>query len=144
MTNSPHDALFKAVFGRNFTVWGRAFSEAKRQEHGLAALATLMKYLFHVSDVKIEKIRDMIQAQAPETESAVTTIAEQLRQEGRVEGRVEGRFEGGRLFLRDQLVDKFGELDAEQEAKVASLSDAELSLARKRILNADSIDAVLS
>jgi hypothetical protein len=58
------------------------------------------------------------------------------------EGKEEGRQEGRTDLVRDLLVDKFGPLEPDIEARVASASDEELGEIGKRILHATSLDDV--
>ena len=70
------------------------------------------------------------------------TIAEQLRQEGRAEGRAEGRLEGRASVLQELLEDKFGPLSQEVRVRLQSATDEQVSRWTKRILTADSVQAV--
>ena len=84
-------------------------------------------------------------------EDVLPTIAEELlnqgrtegRAEGRTEGRAEGRAEGLRETVRMQLGVKFGELTAEQTRRIDDATLEELERFGKRLVLADSIDAVL-
>jgi hypothetical protein len=61
--------------------------------------------------------------------------------EGRQEGLQEGRQKQIDL-VRDLVVEKFGPIEPDIEARVASASDEELTEIAKRVLRATSIDAV--
>jgi hypothetical protein len=61
---------------------------------------------------------------------------------GRAEGERKGRAEGERAVLRRQIALKFGALTETQEARIDAASPAELAELSRRILYADSVDAV--
>ncbi len=131
------DARDTMTLERNLETWARTLADAAREEHGLAAIGQLFRYMFLVVEgVHIQIFRDILRSKVPEAEGSVMTIAEQLRREGLVEGE--------RRFLRGLLEDKFGALSSEQSTRIASLSEPELQAARKRLLTADSVEAVLS
>ncbi len=93
----------------------------------------------------------MIRAQAPKAESAVMTIAEQLRKEGHKAGHEEGHkagleagvLAGERRILRGLLEKRFGPLDDAQIIRLEQLDQAAIDFAVDRVLTADSVDAVL-
>ena len=125
----------------NLAAWARAFNDAAEQEHGMAALAQLVRYIYLVTDgVQFERFRDMILTQAPRAETAVMTIAEQLREEGHKAGLLEGE----RRVLRGLLERKFGALNDDHVARLQHLDQAAIGFALDRVLTADSIDAVLA
>jgi predicted transposase YdaD len=72
-------------------------------------------------------------------EATLPTIAEELRNEGRAEGRAEGL----RETVRMQLGVKFGELTAEHERRIADARIDELERFVRRLVLADSVEAVL-
>ena len=67
------------------------------------------------------------------------TIAEELRNQGRTEGRAEGL----RETVRMQLGVKFGELTTAHERRIDDATIEELERFGKRLVLADSIEAVL-
>jgi flagellar biosynthesis/type III secretory pathway protein FliH len=76
------------------------------------------------------------------------TIAEDLHAEGRAKGHTEGVAEGvakGRLdTLHRLLVLKFGALDAASEARLQAASNVEIDRYLERLLDVDSLAAVLT
>jgi hypothetical protein len=68
------------------------------------------------------------------------TIAEELIQQGRTEGRAEGRAD----LLVKLLTRKFGELSADQHARIESASTEQLERYAERLLFTDTIDAVFA
>ena len=72
-------------------------------------------------------------------EDVLPTIAEELRNQGRIEGRAEGL----RETVRMQLGVKFGELSAAHERRIDDAAVDELEQFGKRLVLADSIEAVL-
>jgi predicted transposase YdaD len=67
---------------------------------------------------------------------------ERLREEGRQQGREEGRTEGQRDMLIEQLREKFVGVEDADVARVEQADEAALERYLRRIVTADSIDAV--
>lgn len=74
----------------NLAHWGAAFVEASQTPSGIQAVARLVRYVWLVADdLHYALFRAKIQEFAPEAESAIMTIAEELRQEGSTQAKRE-------------------------------------------------------
>jgi flagellar biosynthesis/type III secretory pathway protein FliH len=69
---------------------------------------------------------------------------EEGRQEGRQQGRQEGRRQGELIILRRQIVKRFGALPGWAGEKLAALPPSELEALVDRILNAKSLEELLT
>ena len=67
-----------------------------------------------------------------------------VRAEGRVEGRAEGRLEGKQSALLGQLTTKFGDLPSVVQTRLAIATEVDLDRWLKRLLSADTLEAVFS
>jgi predicted transposase YdaD len=98
-------------------------------------------------DLHYQEFRETIRRQLPESEETVMTIAEQLIQQGRAEGRAEGRIEGraeGRVeLLEQQILEKFGTLPSAVRERLASATDEQFARYSRRVLRAQTLDAML-
>ncbi|MEB3228548.1 MAG: DUF4351 domain-containing protein [Synechocystis sp.] len=65
-------------------------------------------------------------------------------QQGRQEGLQEGRQEGELLFLKRLLIQKFGPLTPDVDARLTAASIAELEAWGDRLLGADSLEDVFN
>ena len=66
------------------------------------------------------------------------------RVEGRAEGRLEGKLEGKQSALLGQLTTKFGDLPSVVQTRIATAAEIDLDLWLKRLLSADTLEAVFS
>jgi len=71
------------------------------------------------------------------------TLAEREFAQGVQKGRQEGRREALVLVVEKLLELKFGALSAAQRARIATSDEATLEQMSQRVLNAESLDAVL-
>jgi predicted transposase YdaD len=71
------------------------------------------------------------------------TIAEQLIQQGRTEGRAEGRAEGRIELLEQLILEKFGTLPPALRERLASATDEQFTRYSRRVLRAETLDAML-
>jgi hypothetical protein len=132
------DARNLARLRRTIGFWAGTMMKLGLEPSGVGALHAVLRYISQVSD---EKVEDLIQAMiegAPAAKEHIMTVAEQLRQEGRDKGRLEGRTSA----LQEQLEDKFGPLSHEVVGRLQSATEEQLGRWAKRILTADSIQAV--
>ena len=77
-------------------------------------------------------------------EKPMTTIAEEYTAKGRVEGRTEDRAEGRAEALRRMLERRFGALPKHARAQIDAAPLAQLDAWLDAVLDADSVDAVLT
>jgi predicted transposase/invertase (TIGR01784 family) len=132
------DARDPARLLDNFDAWSSELNEA-----GLDHLRVLIEYLFRVVDpVTRDMLRAKLQALGPRAEEITVTIADQIHEEGREEGHREGRLEGRRDTLRSLLVFKFQALDAAAEARLQVATPEDIDGYLRRLLVAESLDAV--
>ena len=123
--------------------WAEALGEVTLAPNGKEALVALFRYISLVTDqLTVDQLKEAVREAAPQAEETIMTIAEQLRQEGRAEGRAEGRLEGRASVLQELLEDKFGPLSQEVRVRLQSATDEQVSRWTKRILTADSVQAV--
>ncbi|MBA3455808.1 MAG: Rpn family recombination-promoting nuclease/putative transposase [Deltaproteobacteria bacterium] len=121
--------------------WATAFQEASRAPHGMQALVRLMRYLTLVTDPQtFDEFRVKLDELSPESKEATMTAAEQYLEQGREEGREEGRV----ATLRKQLLFKFGAIDAQHEARLATASPEALDRYLERVLTATTLAAVFA
>jgi hypothetical protein len=96
--------------------------------------------------VDIEVLVATIIAHAPTAQKVVMNSVDRLREEGRQQGREEGRQQGRAEALRhvliEQLREKFEGVEDADVARVEHANEAALERYLKRIVTADSIDAV--
>ena len=101
------------------------------------SLVAVWRYTVEVFDMPPERIQSTLAGRlAPHAEEALSTAAEQLREEGRNEGRIE--------MLVDQLRDKFGALSRDVEQRIQSADKARLKRWNKRLLHASTLDDVFA
>jgi hypothetical protein len=93
--------------------------------------------------VEVPAINDLMEVEALLAERVVEWT-EQWKQEGRREGLQEGRQEGRRETLTRQLQRRFGALPPWAQERVQSGSDANLDLWLDRVLDAASLEEVLT
>jgi predicted transposase YdaD len=127
--------------------WAEALEEVTLAPNGKEALVALFRDISLVTDqLTVDQLKEAVREAAPQAEETIMTIAEQLTQEGRLEGRLEGRAEGrleGRAsVLQELLEDKFGPLSEEVTVRLQSATEEQASRWTKRILKADSVQAV--
>lgn len=130
-------------FQDNNGEWIAPFDEARRTPRGIDALGQLMRYFALVTEpVPFDAFCAKIVKQLSVTKESDMGMSwlEHKEEQARTEGRVEGRAEA----LRKQLVLKFGPIDSEHEARVASASPEALDRYLERILTATSLDAVFA
>jgi hypothetical protein len=65
--------------------------EVLNASNGVAALATILSYIYEVTETPPERVQQLVQRLGQGGEEANMTAADILRQEGKAEGKVEGR-----------------------------------------------------
>ena len=65
--------------------------EVLNASNGVAALATILSYIYEVTETPPERVHQLVQRLGQRGEEANMTAADILRQEGKAEGKVEGR-----------------------------------------------------
>ncbi|MCB9758811.1 MAG: Rpn family recombination-promoting nuclease/putative transposase [Alphaproteobacteria bacterium] len=110
------------------------------EEGGLSLLVRLASYIMRVAPrLRHDALRDyFVRVAGPQVEETIVTIADQLRAEGRQVGRQQGRQE---LFL-ELLEERFGPLPEARLRLVRAADGDLLRLWSRRLLSADSLDAV--
>ena len=114
-----------------------AFVELFRQPRGRATFAALLRYISLVSDLPRDDLRQFVLRLGPPAEEVyMATIAEQYREEGRAEALAQ--------LVLELLTEKFGPLDDATEARLRAASAEDLGRYAKRVLDAATLDEVLS
>lgn len=125
--------------------WLDLVAEVRRGPKGVAALATLWRYVLlvgHKFGPKDLSAR-LVAAVGQEGKEEIVTAGEQLIEQGRLKGLLEGRREGQRTTLLKLLRARFGELPATVLARVNAAELTELDLWTERILTAPTLSGVL-
>lgn len=139
-------------------VWAPLFELLAGLPGGQDVVDSLMRYLGVAAGKRSVSLRELgqrLSEHGPQAREVVMNSVEKLIEEGRREGlreglregRAEGRREGGREARRQTLIKqlrlKFGELPAEDVARVEAADEETLERYLERVLTADSIAAVL-
>lgn len=129
--------------------WPDALAAVARAPDGVAALEQLFRYISLVAqDLDFAQLRNHVSRLLPPAaeDRIMTTIAEQLRNEGRDLGIKEGRDlgikEGKASILLKQLELKFGELGPAVRERLGAADQSTLDRWCERVLTATTLDAV--
>jgi predicted transposase/invertase (TIGR01784 family) len=117
------------------------------QTKGVAALATVLRYIVLVSEIEPASIEAFLAREVGErAREAYMTTAERLEQQGLERGlergRAEGRVEGLRAVLSKQLQKRFGPLSSTVSERLASATTTELEQWVERVLDASTVEDV--
>ena len=112
------------------------------ERNGARIVHALLTYLFRVTPLPPDTVRDLLSNPRPELEDAMLTAAQQLYQRGHREGKIEGKIEGEAELLRQQLEYKFGPLPKRVQQLVARADEAALRAWSLRLLSAATLDEV--
>lgn len=114
-------------------------------QRGQDALLVLWSYLFHVTDLKPERIKSVLARLIdPETEESLMSTAERLLKQGRAEGHAEGRTEGQATLLLRQLTARFGPLTEATTTRVRAANPTDLERWAVAVLSAGTLDEVFA
>lgn len=122
-----------------FLRWSQLANEVAGASTGLEALATMMRYLLHVSKhTTREQVAGMLRSVLgnKKAEHVMMTAGQQLIEQGRQEGIEQGQ----RKILRRQLERRFGELPVAITEQVEAASVSDLERWADQILLANSLD----
>jgi hypothetical protein len=120
--------------------WADLFRALDATSGGRGAALRLFSYLLRVAPaLSLQELTQRVQSAIPERNDTVTTLAEQLMEEGKQVGRLEGR----RETVRRQIELKFGLLASDAIARLECADDASLERYTERVLTAMSIGEVL-
>lgn len=129
--------------------WLDLLREVRRAPNGMAALATLWRYIFLIGDKfgPEDLVDRLIAAVGEDSKEEIVTAGEQLiergRKEGRRDGLQEGLQEGQRRLLKQQLQHRFGPLPEAALTRVSTADAEALDLWAERILTAPTLADVL-
>ena len=112
--------------------------------NGERALEPLLRYIALVSpDLQLEQIRAILEDHAPTAEGITMTIAEKLMAEGRAKGRAEGEAKGKAEAVVLVLRSRGLHVDAQLQARLASMSIEDLDASLQRAATVASVDELL-
>ena len=118
-----------------FDAWTPAILEAGQTRSGADAMKVMIQYLFQVLDpVYFDRIRAKLRKLGTRSREIAMTIAEYLEEQGRKKGLA--------AALRSLLTEKFQALDAAAEARLQAATPEAIDRYLRRVLTADSLDAV--
>jgi len=125
--------------------WVDLVREVRRAPNGAAALKMIFRYVFMINERfgTKELLGLLEQAVGEEGKAEMTSVADQLREEGRREGHVEGLFRGRREILLKQLRARFGELPEAAVARVNAAELGQLDTWAERVLSAQTLADVI-
>jgi predicted transposase YdaD len=131
---------------RRLLDWELLVKDVGDAASGLEALSVMVRYLFEVSEhVTREAVTGMLRsALGEQADEVIMTIGQQLIEQGRKQGVEQGIEQGERKLLLRQLVRRFGELPEKVVDRVNAASVEELERWADQILDAESIDDVLT
>jgi hypothetical protein len=101
-------------------------------------------YLLDVTDVGLDDLQMAFQQHLNRYRSPIMTTAERIRQEGVTEGISKGMPKGQTKTLLRQMHKRFGPLPDAVVARIQAASEAELDRLTDRILDVDSLEALLA
>ena len=101
-------------------------------------------YLLDVTDVGLDDLQMAFQQHLNRYRSPIMTTAERIRQEGVSQGITQGLSRGQAKTLLRLLHKRFGPLSEAVVARIQAASDTELDRLTDRILDVDSLDALLA
>jgi len=104
------------------------------ERNGARIVHALLTYLFHVTPLAPDTVRDLLTHSRPELENAMLTAAQQLYERGHREGEAK--------LLREQLEYKFGALPKRIQQRLAEADEADLRTWSLRLLTATALDEV--
>jgi hypothetical protein len=125
--------------------WLDLVREVRRAPNGVAALAKVYTYIFHVNErYRPEELVKLLgKALDKEGKAEMASVAEQLLEQGRREGENTGLVRGRREILLELLTARFGELPAPAVARVNAADVGQLGAWAKRVLSAQTLADVL-
>jgi predicted transposase YdaD len=117
--------------------WLDLVREVRRAPNGVAALAKVYTYIFHVNErYRPEELVKLLgKALGKEGKAEMASVAEQLQEEGERRGLVRGR----REMLLALLTARFGELPKPALARVTAATIEQLDGWAKRVLSAQTL-----
>jgi len=138
------DARQLERFLSHLRVWAAELSRLVRESPEDAV--ALLRYIFQVlGETSFEEVQQKIIEVAPETESAMATVGEQLIQRGRAQGKGEGKAEGKAEAILSVLEARALKVSAEQRARITASKDvAELDRWLRLAATATDADALFS
>jgi hypothetical protein len=121
----------------NLTHWIHVFREALQAPNGMQAMIKLLSYISWVCTREhYQQFRETIRQSLPQTEQTAMMYAEELIQEGLVKGRAN---------LLEQLpTQKFGAIPPAYRDRLLSATEEQFARYSRRLLEADSLDAVFA
>jgi len=138
------DARNDERFGESLPCWADLYHEVSSALNGVEAASAILRYIHQVTELDRGKVEErLLEALGPEAKEAFVTLAEREFAQGVQKGRQEGRREALVLVVEKLLELKFGALSAAQRARIATSDEATLEQMSQRVLNAESLDAVL-
>jgi flagellar biosynthesis/type III secretory pathway protein FliH len=138
------DARDAARLLRRIVHWLPDIEALARLPNGERALEPLLRYIALVSpDLQLEQIRAILEDHAPTAEGITMTIAEKLMAEGRAKGRAEGEAKGKAEAVVLVLRSRGLHVDAQLQARLASMSIEDLDASLQRAATVASVDELL-
>jgi len=104
------------------------------ERNGARIVHALLTYLFHVTPLAPDTVRDLLTHSRPELENAMLTAAQQLYERGHREGEAK--------LLRELLEHKFGALPKRIQQRLAEADEVDLRTWSLRLLTATTLDEV--
>ena len=98
--------------------WEDRMREVTDAPNGVAAFATVLRYILEASDTPPERVRNLARKLGPRAEEAYMTGAQILQAEAKAEGKAEGKSEGKAEVLLKLLELKFGAPNEATKARV--------------------------
>jgi len=134
LQNARNPEQLLAQLGR----WAPIWREVARVPHGMAALATVFRYIWEAHDrISVEELRALIaQEVGKDVEEAIVTAADLLREEGRKEGQ--------RALLLKLLTTRFGPLPEDFMARLMAARTEEIERWADRVLTAPTLADVMA
>jgi predicted transposase/invertase (TIGR01784 family) len=119
--------------------WAETLTDLLNAPSGFEAARQLFAYILaNAKEGEEVELHKRVAQLSQAAETAFVTAAEALHRRGLLEGRDAGQ----REILLTQLTERFGPLSAETRSKLDAARSAELLQWSKRILSADTLDAV--
>ncbi|MBY8857814.1 hypothetical protein K7711_15110 [Nocardia sp. CA2R105] len=104
--------------------------------HGTNDLNAVVTYIMKVAETPLTQITPIIDKLGPEAQEAIVTTGDMLRAEGLAEGRA--------ATLLDQLTIKFGDISESVRRTVREATLQDLETWSRRIITADTLDAIFA
>jgi len=124
--------------------WSDILVTAASAPNGVAALASLVRYILEVVGAPPGEIRTFLTGLGPRVEEAYMTGAQVLIEQGRKEGEAKGEAKGRAQALVELLELKFKGVPADTLDRIQRASINELERWTARVLDATSPDEVLA